>query len=120
VADREPVLDAAVLDELRATVGDDVEFMADLVETYVRETTGHLDAMSSAAADADAASIVRPAHTLKSSSAALGALRLAQIAREIEVTGRAGSTETLATQVEEASAVWQETYGALTTAGLTR
>ena len=38
----------------------------------------------------DAAAIVRPAHTLKSSSAALGALRLAQIAREIEMAGRAG------------------------------
>ena len=66
-------------------------FIADLVATYVgggRRPPGGDGA--GGARPATPAAIVRPAHTLKSSSAALGAMRLAQIAREIEMAGRAG------------------------------
>src|SRR3954466_13181625 len=93
MTDEAPVLDPAVLDELRDSVGGDEEFIADLVATYVNEGSGHLSEMHAAAAAGDAAAIVRPAHTLKSSSAALGAMRLSQIARDIEFAGREGAVE---------------------------
>jgi HPt (histidine-containing phosphotransfer) domain-containing protein len=115
----EPILDTGVLDELRASVGDDDAFIADLITTYVGEGTDHLAAMEAAATARDAAAIVRPAHTLKSSSAALGAMRLAQIAREIEAAGRASEIEGLSTQVAAARTAWDETLGAMRAAGLT-
>jgi HPt (histidine-containing phosphotransfer) domain-containing protein len=115
----EPVLDAQVLAELRESVGGDEEFIADLVATYVTEGDSHLAAMQQAAAARDAAAIVRPAHTLKSSSAALGALRLAQVAREIEMAGRAGEVDGLDRRVDDAQAAWDETLSAMRAAGLT-
>ena len=115
----EPILDTGVIDELRASVGDDQAFMADLIATYVGEGTDHLAAMDAAVAARDAAQIVRPAHTLKSSSAALGAMRLAQIAREIEMCGRAGDAAELDARVADARAAWDETLSAMRAAGLT-
>ena len=114
------VLDHAVLAELRESVGDDDEFIADLVETYVRESRDHLSAIEEAAAAGDAVAIVRPAHTLKSSSAALGAMRLAQVAREIEFAGREGTTGGLNERVTRAKQTWDETFAAMTEAGLIR
>ena len=96
MTDQAAVLDPAVLDELRESVGNDEAFIADLVATYVSEGGEHLDAMEQAARIGDAGAIVRPAHTLKSSSAALGAMRLAQIAREIEMAGRSDDATGLA------------------------
>jgi HPt (histidine-containing phosphotransfer) domain-containing protein len=116
--DDAPILDQSVLAELRESVGDDEEFIADLVATYVSEGEGHLSAMDAAADAADAAAIIRPAHTLKSSSAALGAMRLSQIAREIEMAGRAGDAADLSTRVADARAAWDATLREMTAAGL--
>lgn len=118
MTDEIQVLDRAVIDELRESVGDDAGFVADLAATYVAEGDDHLAAMDAAAAAGDAAAIVRPAHTLKSSSAALGALRLAQIAKEIELAGRATDSSRLVQQVADARAVWAETLREMAAAGL--
>ncbi|MEA2674552.1 MAG: hypothetical protein QOI92_1744 [Chloroflexota bacterium] len=111
-----PILDDAVLAELRESTGGDDDFVRELVEAYVSEATGYLTAM--AAAVTDPAAIVRPAHTLKSSSATLGAMRLAAISRDIEEAGRAGRVDGLAADVSQAHATWTETLAALTAAGL--
>jgi HPt (histidine-containing phosphotransfer) domain-containing protein len=116
--DDAPILDDAVLAELREQTGGDDDFVRELVEAYVSEATGYLEAMTAAAAVADAAAIVRPAHTLKSSSATLGAMRLAAISRGIEEAGRAGRADSLATDVEQAHATWKVTLAALIAAGL--
>ncbi|HYK95125.1 MAG TPA: Hpt domain-containing protein [Candidatus Dormibacteraeota bacterium] len=113
-----PILDAAVLAELRESTGGDDDFIRELVEAYVSEATGYLEAMTAAAGVADAAAIIRPAHTLKSSSATLGAMRLSAISRGIEEAGRAGRTDALASDVDQARATWTETLAALTAAGL--
>src|SRR3954454_15559292 len=120
MTDGAPVLDPAVLDELRDSLAGDEECIADLVATYVNEGSGHLNEMQTAAAAGDAAGIVRPAHTLKSSSAALGAMRLSQIAREIEFAGREGDASGLLERVAAASSAWDETMAAMAAAGLTR
>jgi HPt (histidine-containing phosphotransfer) domain-containing protein len=116
--DNAPILDEVVLAELRESTGGDDDFVRELVEAYVSEATGYLEAMAAAATIADSAAIVRPAHTLKSSSATLGAMRLSAISRGIEEAGRAGRTDTLVADVEQARATWTETLAALTAAGL--
>jgi HPt (histidine-containing phosphotransfer) domain-containing protein len=109
-----------VLDELRTATGGDEEFILDLVETYVTEGAANLEDMTIAAAAGDAAAIVRPAHTLKSSSASLGAMRLSGVARAIEEAGRAGGAAGLVEDVELARSTWAATLQAFTTAGLRR
>ncbi|MEO5704016.1 MAG: Hpt domain-containing protein [Candidatus Limnocylindrales bacterium] len=116
--DDAPILDDAVIAELRESTGGDDDFVRELVETYVAEATGYLDAMSLAVTTGDAAAVIRPAHTLKSSSATLGAMRLAAISRAIEEAGRIGPTEGIAADVERAHATWIETISALRSAGL--
>ena len=118
MTDEALVLDRSVVDELRDSVGGDEEFIADLVSTYVSEGSGHFAAMQAAADAGDAAAIVRPAHTLKSSSAALGAMRLSAIAREIEMAGRDGTTDGLSERVKEARQAWDDTLNEMAGAGL--
>jgi HPt (histidine-containing phosphotransfer) domain-containing protein len=117
-ADEAPILDAAVIAELRESTGDDDEFIRELVDAYIAEATGYLEAMKVAAAAGDPSAIVRPSHTLKSSSATIGAMRLAAICRGIEEAGRAGRADGMAGDVKLASATWEQTLAALTAAGL--
>jgi HPt (histidine-containing phosphotransfer) domain-containing protein len=115
-----PVLDEAVVEELRTSVGDDEAFIIDLVETYVTEGATNLDDILAAAAAGDPVALVRPAHTLKSSSASLGAMRLSAIARGIEEAGRDGVLDGLADDADLARTTWLETLAAFTAAGLRR
>ncbi|CAN5822147.1 hypothetical protein BH24CHL5_BH24CHL5_13130 [soil metagenome] len=117
MTDRTPLLDAAVVAELRESVGGDDAFVRELAEAYLAEGLTHVEAMLAAARADDAAAIVRPAHTLKSSSAALGALRLADRCREIEHAGREGRVASLA-DVEAVRSMWDMTVEAMKGAGL--
>ena len=86
-----PVLDEAVLAELSASVQGDRSFVVELINAYLADGAAHVDAIEAAIAADDAAALVRPAHTLKSSSATVGAQRLAAASRELEMAGRSGS-----------------------------
>lgn len=114
-----PILDLAVVADLRAATGDDDEFIADLIATYVGEGSGHISVMTEAVAVGDVGGLVRPAHTLKSSSASIGALRLAEVCRRVEEDCREGRVDGLAGQVEIVRGLWTATLGALGEAGLT-
>jgi HPt (histidine-containing phosphotransfer) domain-containing protein len=116
--DGEPVLDEGVLAELRAAVGDDEAFIVDLVETYVSEGETNMEVLLEAAAAEDCVAIVRPAHTMKSTSASVGAMRLSVICRSIEEAGRAARPETLREDAELARETWAATLAALAAAGL--
>ena len=118
MSDDLPILDPAGLAELRSSVGGDEAFVRDLVATFVAEEPGNLELVVAAAASGDAEAIVRPAHTLKSSSAAIGAARLSAVAREIEFAGREGRVAELPALAEKAQRAWTETLGALRVADL--
>jgi HPt (histidine-containing phosphotransfer) domain-containing protein len=92
------VLDTGVLDELGESVGGDRGFVVELIETFLTDSAQEVDAVVSAVAAGDAAALVRPAHTLKSSSATVGAHRLAAAARALEVAGRSGALDEAAQQ----------------------
>ena len=88
-----PILDESTLADVRASVADDAEFVADLVRTYISDGPTHLAAIADAVADDDPAALVRPAHTLKSSSATIGAMRISARARRIEMAARGGAID---------------------------
>ena len=86
-----PVLDEAILAELSASVQGDRAFVVELINAYLADGGAQVDDIEAAIAADDAAALVRPAHTLKSSSATVGAQRLAAASRELEMAGRSGS-----------------------------
>jgi HPt (histidine-containing phosphotransfer) domain-containing protein len=88
-----PVLDASVLAELSASVGGDRAFVTDLIDAYLTDGAQQVEQVEAAVAAGDPEALVRPAHTLKSSSATVGATRLAAIARELEFAGREGRVD---------------------------
>jgi HPt (histidine-containing phosphotransfer) domain-containing protein len=116
--DGAPLLDAGVLAELRAATGDDDAFIAELVETYVGEGETNMAALLAAAAAGDCDAIVRPAHSLKSTSASLGAMRMAAICRGLEEAGRQSRNDALPRDAELARATWEATLAAFAEAGL--
>ena len=81
----EPVIDQAVYAQLQDTAG--AEFVAELVDTFLEEAPGMLAELRSARADSHAERFRRAAHSLKSNGNTFGALRLAALARELELKG---------------------------------
>ena len=109
-----PVLDQAVLRELQETTGGDADFVRDLVETYLADVPVQLTGIDDALAADDADALVRPAHTLKSSSVTLGALRLGEVSRTLEMTGRSGTLDATAREnAATAHAEWTSVQQAL-------
>src|ERR1700687_5407896 len=81
----ELVIDRAVYSELRDTTG--AEFVAQLVDTFLEEGPGMLPEWRGARADGNAERFQRAAHSLKSNGNTFGALKLAALARELELKG---------------------------------
>ena len=81
----ESVIDRAVYAELRDTTG--AEFAAELVDTFIEEGPSMLAELRSARTDGNAERFRRAAHSLKSNGNTFGALKLAALARELEVKG---------------------------------
>jgi HPt (histidine-containing phosphotransfer) domain-containing protein len=80
-------IDAAIIGDLLDTMGGE---FGDLVRVYLEDAPQQIAAIESAAASGDAAAQLAPAHTLKSSSANIGATALSELARGIEHASRAG------------------------------
>lgn len=81
-----------------------VEILRKVVDLYLASTPTLLQTMREAESGGDAEKLKAAAHSFKSSSANLGAVRLAGVCLELESLGRAGSTEgagALLVQVEE-------------------
>lgn len=108
------MVDDAVLAELRASVQDDTAFVRQLIDAYASDSAELLDAIEAALAAGDPEALVRPAHTLKSSSATLGATTLAGTARTLEMAGRSGSLD--ADETRDAAARVRDEWVAATTA----
>ena len=85
------VIDQKTYDELVATVGED--FIGELVATYLEETPQLLVQLREAWNRRDVESFRRSAHSIKSSSASLGALIFSEKARGLEMLGKQGSLE---------------------------
>jgi HPt (histidine-containing phosphotransfer) domain-containing protein len=88
-----PILDQSVLADLGASVNDDRAFVVELIEAFLSDGAQQVTAIDAAHAADDAEALVRPAHTLKSSSATVGAMRLSATARELEMAGRSGALD---------------------------
>ena len=85
------VLDQDILANLRGLPGDgDDDLLAELIDLFLRDTPPRLLQLGRALLDGDAKAASHIAHSLKGSSANLGARGMAQLCNEIELQGRAG------------------------------
>jgi len=90
---RDP-LDQRTLDSLRALDAKGRSgILVRLIQLYLTRTPELLGQLKEAIDRGDATGTFKAAHSLKSSSANLGAVTLAEICREIETLGRAGTLE---------------------------
>jgi HPt (histidine-containing phosphotransfer) domain-containing protein len=88
-----PVLDESVLAELLSSTGDDAAFVRELIDTYLADVGVQLAGITAAIEADDATALIRPAHTLKSGSATVGAMQLSEVARALEMAGRSGTLD---------------------------
>ena len=96
-AEEGPAVDPDVLTALTSRLGDRAEaFRASLVQTWRKEAGERLAELDRAVQARDADADARVAHTLKSGSASLGALRLARVCEQVETRLRDGSPVDLA------------------------
>jgi HPt (histidine-containing phosphotransfer) domain-containing protein len=108
-----PVLDPTVLEALRDSVGGDGAFVVDLVETYLGDAATQVEAISAALGAGDADSLVRPAHTLKGASLTVGATRLGELARSIELRARNGEADGTGADAAAVEDEWRSADAAL-------
>jgi signal transduction histidine kinase/CheY-like chemotaxis protein/HPt (histidine-containing phosphotransfer) domain-containing protein len=88
------VINSVALDNIRALSADRGDALVQkVIAAYVDDTPQHLRTLRQAIAGHDPNSVRKVAHSLKSSSANVGAQKLAQLAREMEHLGRADTTE---------------------------
>ena len=96
-----PVLDATRLDELAAMGEAAIPLIQRAMDNFVSGTDENLEAIRGAVASADAPALRSAAHRLKGSAANLGALRVAELALELEGLGETGQLMEAACVVDD-------------------
>ena len=86
-----PSIDPAGFARLVDMAGGDTEFVAELIDTYLEDGMRQLAELQAAITAGNAADAVRPAHSLKTASANVGAARVATLCAALESDARAGS-----------------------------
>ena len=113
MTDAIPAVDPAAMDRLLEMTGGDPAFVDELIDTFLEDGAAQIDELRTAVAAGDAESAVRPAHSLKSNSASMGADRLAALSRALEADARTGAIEDGPARVDAASAEFAEVRTAL-------
>lgn len=93
-------IDRTAFDRLVEMTGGELDFVDELVDTYLQDGAAQVAALEAVVAAGGAPDdLVRPAHSLKSSSQNVGALRLGGICRELEEAARSGVVPAAAERV---------------------
>jgi HPt (histidine-containing phosphotransfer) domain-containing protein len=101
------VLDSAMLDQLRESVGDDPEFLAELVDEFLQDAPAQLASLREAAASGVATDARRAAHTLKGNSRTFGATQLASLCQEAETAAGNDDLDAVRSSLDGIEDEWQ-------------
>ena len=107
------MIDRGVLDGLLESLGGDLDFLAELLQTYFDDSPRQIAAMRAAVAAGDAEALRRAAHSLKSNSANFGALALSAKCKELELLGKAGTLDGAADKIAVVAADYEQVRGVL-------
>lgn len=84
-----PVIDPQSIDNLRSlNPGDNDEFLREIVEIFIEDTPLRMADLEAGLAAGDTAKFTRAAHSIKGSSANLGAVALGAVAEKLEHQSR--------------------------------
>ncbi|MGB3693296.1 MAG: response regulator, partial [Spirulinaceae cyanobacterium] len=87
------VINAEALEEIKDMAGEDAaEFLVEMIDCYLGESPELMAAIEQAISDDNANALRNSAHSFKSNSATLGATKLTQLCKELELMGKAGTT----------------------------
>ncbi len=93
-AGTEEVLDQSVLSSLRELQEEgEPDILEEVGGLFLKHAPDKLSAIEKAVADRDAKGLQTAAHSLKSSSAYVGAMKLSAMSKDLEMMGRTGSLE---------------------------
>ncbi|HEY9596195.1 MAG TPA: response regulator, partial [Cyanophyceae cyanobacterium] len=106
------VLDMTAFQQLREMVNQD-EVVVRVIDSYLEDAPKLLQSMAEAVTQKDSSLFVRMAHTLKSSSATLGAAYLAQLCQELETSAAKNSLEVAAARVQQVEIEYAQAKAAL-------
>lgn len=107
------IIDRATLSNLLATIGDDVSFLGDLMDTFFDDTPQLLATIRRSAEAGQAEELRRAAHSLKSNSANFGALALSGMCKELEEIGKSGALANVDGLLAQAEAEYTRVRAAL-------
>jgi two-component system sensor histidine kinase/response regulator len=109
------VLDPAAIDGMREMVDGDDEFLADLIDTFLKDAPRMLSDMRQALEAGDAEVLRRVAHSLKSNSDSFGATALGDLCRGLERMGKANVLEGADALIARADAEFVQVQAAIET-----
>lgn len=109
----ESALDAAAIDTLTAMLGGDAEALRETIDAFFEEVPARLAEAQAGIGMGDATRTGRAAHTLKSNALTLGALQMAELARQIETAARAGDLDTAADLLPAMEQAWADVHPSL-------
>jgi CheY-like chemotaxis protein/HPt (histidine-containing phosphotransfer) domain-containing protein len=104
-------LDTSIIGDLVDVMGDE---FPDLVRVYLEDTPKNVALLEQAARQRSMEGIIAPSHSLKSTSANLGALRLSELAKRLEHDARTGDLSEPLILVGELKREYQQVASALT------
>jgi histidine phosphotransfer protein HptB len=93
------IIDQPTFDALVDAVGED--FIDELLQAYYEEMPELLAALQQATANLDYETFQRAAHSIKSTSNSFGAFQLAELAKELEMMGKAKILEGAQAKVDK-------------------
>ncbi len=107
-------IDPAALNELRSLQREGApDIVAKVVGMYLEDSQALFERMREAVTAANAEALRKAAHAMKSSSANVGALRLAELCKQMETHGRAGNAHAAASLLADLEAEFTAVRAAL-------
>ncbi|MEY4938388.1 MAG: hypothetical protein RIQ93_123 [Verrucomicrobiota bacterium] len=98
----EPIIDLQTIEDLRSlNPGDNNEFLREIVVIFLADTPLRIAELDQSLGARDATKFIRAAHSIKGSSAILGALLLRTAAERLEYLCRTDGFDNLATPIAE-------------------
>ena len=85
-----PALDVDTLEGLKELGDGDPSFLVEVIQQFLQDAPGHVEAIRQAAAEGNADSLMKAAHAFKGSCRNMGALPLGEICYTLEQKGRDG------------------------------
>ncbi|MEM7033315.1 MAG: response regulator [Chloroflexota bacterium] len=109
------ILDQAALQNLQKIVGDDPEFMVEMIDSFLADAPTLLQKMDESYQVQDISGLRLSAHSLKSNSADFGAVDLSKLCKHLEGKARAGDISDVQGTIQEAQQVYNGVQQALET-----